>query len=256
MAHDTPAVLLIHYPEDGFSSLVSAKLERRGIRTISIVPGALGSSRLSLQGKAFRVDGVPIAGILFRVAPDAKFSEDFVAGDQSFSDAEVRAVLLAALHLDSILAINRYDPMAWFEGLGWPTWRRRMIAAGVAVSDFKFGSIELHNSPVWHPYAGLQTMPAPGQATARMLGAALTTDVPVHHSLIFGGDSLTGCRSASISAAARMLAKSGIYLAEIVTDQAGNILMVDTLPTISDPAVQIAASDGIVEIYHAHLHRR
>ena len=81
--------------------------------------------------------------MLFRVSPELTFSDEFEVSDQPFCDAEIRAIWLAALNLDSVLAVNKYDAMTWFEGSSWPVWRRKVIHVGIPVSKFLFGDASL-----------------------------------------------------------------------------------------------------------------
>jgi hypothetical protein len=250
------SIVVISHSEDELSALITAILRKQGTRVMHIVPGALGSSQISLQGDVFLIDGWPISGVLFRASPESIFSDEFEASDQSFCDAEIRAVWLAALNLDVILAVNKYDAMTWFEGLGWPIWRRRLIDAGIPVSKFLFGDTTLQTLRVWYPYTRQEGRPVPGDNTRRILGSALTVSTSIQNSLIIGKDIVAGRQAHSIQAAADLLADSGISIAEITTDVNDNILTVNTLPTISNVQIGNMVSHRVAEMFHAHLHSR
>lgn len=250
-----PGILVINHPEDRLSNSIVTILQTQGIRVLQIVPGALGSKQISLQGDLLCIDGDPVKGILFRVPPQSAFSDDFAINDQSFCDAEIRAVLLAALNLESMLAINKYDATTWFEGIGWPTWRRKLIAAGIPVTEFQFGDSDLNGRHVWYPYASLEAKLAPGHHSRKILGSALTEGTPLQTSLIIGGEILTGKQSPSMLATAEFLTNSGACLAEVATDMDDRVVTINTLPLISDVEVNTIVSLRISEMFHAHLHR-
>jgi hypothetical protein len=174
--------------------------------------------------------------------------------DQPFCDAEIRAIWLAALNLDSILAVNKYDAVAWFEGLNWPVWRRKLIHAGIPVSKFWFGDTTLRTSCVWYPYTSQEARPAPGYHAKRVLGSALTESTLIQKSLIIGKDIVAGKQTRSILSTAELLADAGVCIAEVATDAYDNIVTVNTQPTISDVHIENLVSYQIAEMYHAHLH--
>lgn len=256
MAENARSVVVISHSEDKLSSLITAILHTQGIRVLSILPGSLGSRQISLQGDLLCIDSWPIGGVLFRVSPESTFSDEFEVSDQPFCDAEIRAIWLAAINLDSVLAVNKYDAMTWFEGLGWPVWRRKVIHVGIPVSKFLFGDASLQTSHVWYPYTSQQARPVPGYHTKRVLGSALTESTSVQNSLIVGKDIVAGKQTRSIRATAELLADAGIWIAEIATDFNDNILTVNTLPTIYDIPIENLVSQRIAEMFHAHLHSR
>jgi hypothetical protein len=254
VAANTPSILVISHPQDKLSDLITANLYTQGVRTLHFSPGALGSRQISLQRDFLCIDGLPIYGMLLRVSPESTFSDDYEINDQSFCNAEIRAILLAALNLDSMLAVNKYDAMTWFEGLNWPTWRRRLIHADIPVSEFLFGDTTSQTSRVWHPYTSREAMPVPGYHVKRILGSALAESVSAQSSLMIAKEIIAGKRAPSIFATAELLANSGVCIAEIVSDINNNILTVNTLPTISDVCIENIISDRIMEMFHAHLH--
>lgn len=248
------SILVINHPEDRLSNSIATILQTQGVRVLQILPGALGSKEISLQGDLFCIESEPIRGILFRVPPQSTFSDDFAASDQSFCDAEIRAILLAALNLESMLAINKYDAMTWFEGIGWPTWRRKLIAAGIPVVEFQFGDSDLNGRHVWYPYASLEARLAPGNHSRKMLGSALTEKNPSQTSLIVGREIITGKQSPSILATAELLTNAGACIAEVATDIDDRVVTINTLPSISDVEINDMVSLKISEIFHAHLY--
>lgn len=248
------SILVINHTEDRLSNSIATILQTQGVRVLPILPGVLGSKQIRLQGDFFCIEGEPVRGILFRVPPQSTFSNEFAANDQSFCDAEIRAILLAALNLESMLAINKYDAVTWFEGIGWPTWRRKLIAAGIPVAEFQFGDSDLNGRHVWYPYASLEARLAPGHHSRKMLGSALTERNPLQTSLIVGREIITGRQSPSILATAELLTSLGAGIAEVATDTDDRVVTINTLPLISDVEINDIVSLKISEMFHAHLH--
>jgi hypothetical protein len=250
-----PIIVAVGGASDPLVMAVVAECEGRGIALRRVAPGCLGDLRVELRGETFRVDGCPVGGILFRSPPDASFCEGFAAADRVFCDVEVRAIWLAAFHLDSILAINRYDAAAWFEGAGWPVWRPRLLAAGRGVAPFWVGGAQGATGWSWYPYGECQPRPAPGRAARGMLGAALTPDIARRESLVVGGEVVAGRTSPAVAATAAILADAGIRIAGVVTDEHDRVLVVDTQPAFAAIAARHAAR-LLCRWYDEHLHRR
>ncbi len=248
-----PCVVIVCEDSDLLASHVQAHLTAQGDPVVKIRPGILGSLAIRLHDEHFWVAGQRVGGILFRSHPDATFSADFQPADRAFCDAEVRAVWLAAMHLDSVCAINRYDAAAWFEGAYWPVWRRRLIARGIPVSSFDCG--ESGAGEWWYPYRSDQPQPPPGPTARRMLGASVSSASPAQRTLAVNGEILAGDGPAGVVAAIEALAESGTRLVEVITDRAERVLAVDVQPLIADPALAELASKRLGAIYHAHLHR-
>jgi hypothetical protein len=192
--------------------------------------------------------------ILFRAFPDSTFSVGFDAEDQPFCNSEIGAAWLAALNLDSVLAVNRYDATAWFEGLGWPVWRRWLAAAGVPLSPFAFGDAGAEDLDGWHPYATGLREALPPASTRRILGAAFTASLSAATVLAVAGVPPRDEMSAAIREAARVLDACGLRIAEIGADAEGRVLAVNPQPSISDEALSPVVR-RLAELYHAHLHR-
>lgn len=247
-------VVIVAECNDLLASRVKTQLIAQGIPVAEARPGDLGSLTVHLQNEGFWVKGQRVGGILFRSPPDASFSADFQPADRAFCDTEVRAVWLAAMHLDSVCAINRYDAAAWFEGAFWPVWRRTLIARGVPVSPFDCD--DRVAGEWWYPYRSYQPQPPPGPTARRLLGASVSSTLPAERTLAVNGEILAGERLANTVAAIETLAEAGIRLVEVITDRAGRVLAVATQPFITDPALAELISERLGAIYHAHLHRR
>jgi len=247
-------VVIVAERGDLLAALVQNRLEAQGDQVMMVPPGALGGLTVHLADDVFRVEKKRIGGILFRAIPDTTFSDGFEAADRSFCDAEVRALWLAAMHLDPVCALNRYDAAAWFEGPHWPVWRRRLIAGGIPVSPFTFSGDG--SAGWWYPYRSFRPQTPPGPAAGRVLGSATSAAFSAQRTLAVDGEVLSGDGHASALAALRLLTKAGIRLAEVCTDSDGRVLTVDTLPLLADPSLAAEVSDRVAGIYHDHLHRR
>lgn len=169
---ESPCFVAVSSPADTLAGAIIANLQATGGRPCAVEPAALGDLSLSLLGDTLTIDGKPVAGILFRSFPDTSFSNGFRADDQSFCDSEIGATWLAALQLESVFAVNRYEADIWFDALRWPCWRRRLVEAGIVVSEFAFGDVETEDAYFWHPYAVITAETAPDRATRRVLGSA------------------------------------------------------------------------------------
>jgi hypothetical protein len=255
-----PGAVIVGDRSDVLSRTVAEALRSRGHAVRCLAPGGLGDARVRLVGPSFWVDERPVGAILFRARPDAAFAEGFAPSDRRFADAEVGATWLAALHLDSVVAVNRYGPAAWYDGAGWPVWRRLLVEAGVAVSPFAFGAGPEDAGGIealrWHPYSGLSPRPVPGERARRALGAAVTRRVRHRSSVVACGEVVAGEPSGAVLDASAVLDADGVRLAEVVTDAGGDVLTVDARPALADPHAAARAAHRLVELYDAHLRRR
>jgi hypothetical protein len=254
-------ILFVAYDHDALSEAITERLRGTGAAVRRISPPELNDLRVCLEGDLFFADGQRVGGVLFRCRADAHFSRNFTGPDSPFADAEARALWLAALHLESVKAINRHDAVTWFDDSSWTVWRRRFAEAGVSISPFTFGNQPPCDSRFWQPHRGGRLRPEPEPALQRVLGAALTPSKPAETHLLVLGEPLSdepGTLEAlpSLHAAGRVLARNGIGLAELTTDDEGNVLSVETVPVVEDPVRLERASDLIAESYLAHLHLR
>ena len=247
-------VVIVAENDDLLAANLKNRLIAQGDQVLAIPPGSLGSLAVCLEDERFRIAGQSVGGILFRTPPDATFSDGFQAGDRRFCDVEMRALWLAALQLDSVFTINRYDATVWFEGLHWPIWRRYLLAGGIPVSPFTFGGNV--SSGWWYPYRSKRAQPLPGPATRRLLGTAVSGCSGVQSSLAVNGETVTGEKLSSVRATVELLTGLGIGFAEIFTDANERVLAIDTQPRISDLSLAELTSSRLATTYYEHLHRR
>ena len=251
-------VAVVAHENDMLAAHTAAELELGGVPVLCLRPSELAGATTTLDGDRFVVDGCAVGGILFRAHPDEKLEAGFAPEDSSFCNAELRAVWLAALHLDDVLAINRYDAVAWYGGIGWQTWRRVLEEVGVELSPLRVGTPEdgEPSDASWYPYALGTPRPAPGLATRRTLSAATTTARAA--SVVRGvcGRTLGDTPSSAMSRAVVELRAAGLELVEVAGDEAGRVLQAGVLPRFEDPAEARAAAHILAERFHDHLHRR
>lgn len=254
MALASPSIAVVRDDSDRLAAVVTHLLRNANIPVIEIRTGTLSSVPVCLSEDIFLLDQQPVAGILFRAYPDASFSEGFEVEDSLFCNAELSATWLAAINLRSVLAINGYDAMAWFEGLRWTIWRQRLLGAGIAVSPFMFGSSPSQQRSMWYTYAGAWIADQGEYGDVhQILGSAISPSQHKQASLIVGGSVTDGEQSAAVSDTAAVLSKYGVTVARICTDEEDRILAVDTLPLLAEQHVIERSARVLVELYHDHL---
>jgi hypothetical protein len=227
------------------------------IRFRSFNSGSLGDLRIQLGNAGLIVEGAPVGGILWRVFPQTNLSASYPLNDQPFCTAEVGATWLAALNLESVLAINRYSPLMWYNQLRWPAFRWLLHKAKITVSSLHFGSSDPKlGAALWLPYlSGRPLTPFDAEVHA-VMGSALTVAQPAHAYILVCGTFLGEDGVGEAEQAARQLDRLGICLAEIRTDHDGKIFSVNPQPSISDPILVDQAAALISNAFHAHLHHR
>ena len=251
-----PCIVVVAEKADPLARAVVADLPDRGDRVLYVAPADLGSFPVMFGKGIFFARGCVVCGILFRASYDNAFTVDFAEEDQHFSAAEFGALWLTALNCESVLAINRYDAEAWFEGYGWTVWRRRLIKEGIPVSPFSFGEDCTGGPRFWLPYTNTLIRPAPGGMSRRTLGTALTGSKVKQTSLVVCGRVIAGERYPCVVDTMDMLRDEGVRIAEIATDSEERVLFLNTRPAFTDTGLTDQAATLIVEMFHAHLHLR
>ena len=213
---------------DGVALATAEALGGEGIPVLSLPGHQLADLHVSLGPTSFRVEGCRIGAVLLRQPVAAFAPVSFVAEDWAFVAAEVAAIWLAATQLEPVLAINRLDAEAWYEGGQWPVWRRRLRRASVALSPLSFG--DAPSNSYWRPYLDGHDRPAPNRATRRALGTALADDQVAGATLFVGGDAMGGSPPPAVATAARLLQRSGVQLSSISHDARERVVAVDPFP--------------------------
>jgi hypothetical protein len=194
---------------------------------------------------------------MWRVFPQTNLSATYSLDDQPFCTAEVGAAWLAALNLESVLAINRYSPLMWYNQLCWPVFRWLLHKAMITVSSFHFGGSDPKlGATQWLPYLSARPLTALDGEVHAVMGSALTVAEPAHAYTLVCGTFLGEDGVGQAKQAARQLDRLGICLAEICTDHDGKIFSVNPHPSISDPILVEQAAALISNAFHEHLHHR
>lgn len=260
MSRPPAAVAVVAGSGDGLGEAVARALEERGRPVVRAEPDRLAELPATLADGTFRLDGRPVGAILFRAPPNAAFSDGFVDEDRGFCDAEARAVWLAAMHLGDVLALNRLPPWAWFGSAGWADWRRAMAAAHVPVAPFTFGAPaddSGRRSPgYWYTYGGTRPQPAPGAATRRALGAALTAEPRAHTCLAVCGRVVAGDPPPAGGELVERLRGLGLEIVSLSADLQGRVLALDPLPSIRQGGAVERAATLLEKRIDAHLRGR
>jgi len=249
-------VAIVSNETEQLSKYVENALIERTIPVIRLTPGDLGDLQTSLQEEVFKIKGLQIRGLFFRVPTHSAFCLSFILEDQPFCDAEVRAAWLAACHLDSVLAINRYDAAAWFEGASWPIWRRKLIKARIPVSPFEMGDINSTDSWSWYPYGSCIPRSAPTRTIRRIFGTALTQRNQKNACLIVYNEVFSGKVNKVVLETYKLLETNGVCIAEISTDYEDNVICVNTQPKIDDDVIAEQVAQLIAGKLYEHLYRR
>jgi hypothetical protein len=248
-----PCLVIVDTANQPLGMLLASELQERGATVQVVSPLTLGQLRVALTGDTFCVNDTPVAGIFSLTLPHGFFSGAFVEEDRSFCNVEIGAVWLAACHLESVLAINRYDAAGWFDRLSWPLWHRTLSKAGVTASPFSVGDVCTDNAHQWYPYGSGVPHPAPAQSARRVLGSAITRSQQKQVSLVVCEEVICGAVTPELIRTAKLLAKSGVRIAAITTDVSGCILAVNVRPVIFADDLLRRAADLLVREYDAHL---
>ena len=243
--------LIVGAAGDSLTRDLPAALARRGWSAQTLAPERLSDLQLTLDCERLVADGERVSAIVFRAATNAPFSASFDAEDHAFCDAETRAIWLGALNLPGLACFNRLDAIAWFETEHWAVWRRVLARAGVPLARCELGYAREDASRVWVPFSICSPQPDPGETIARAGGIARFREQRFTSTLIACGRVIDGPASGAIDAAIFALAKAGVQLAEIVSDERGEIAWVDTapreLPESAGARVVEALADAIAE---------
>ena len=249
-------IVLVSNEGDLLSKSLTHRLQRKNVIVHNFSPHDLGNLDVSLSDRYFSIGGNTIQGIFFRISPDSHFSSDFVKEDQQFCDAETRAVWLSALNLESIVTINRYDAVAWFQGIEWDTWRNKIIESEINVSSFVFGDNPTMEGGCWYPYSSSIARDIPGKTTRKILGCALSYSSQIQSNLVVCNHVITGNANVSVSSSSKMLERIGIQLAEITTDVDEHVVTINTIPKISNKKILKEVSEILVGVFLENMHSR
>jgi hypothetical protein len=238
---------------DRLAVVTSAALRSTGVEVVDVPGHQLADAPVSLRRNGFSVHGRPIAGMLLCEPVGTAAPHGFAGPDWSFVLAELGATWLAAANLDGMLAINRLDAEAWYEGGQWPVWQRRLGATPVELSPLRVGASAA--GARWRPYTGGADRPAPAEAVRRALGTALTDEPIAGAALFVCGEPVGPAGPGGLTDAAALLRGSGLELVSIAHDAEGRVATVDPYPAVAEDIVAPVAA-RLAGAFHDHLRRR
>ena len=250
-----PEVLFIGSRDDPLLVALDSACHRRAVPITHVPQASLAHAWFVLDDQCLQINGRYVGGIVMRGRPDALMSESFVVEDRGFVDSEMRALLLGAMELESVLAVNQYDPQVWFQGVEWVIWRDRMRDSNVPVVPLAFGDVPAAESSRWKPFHGKRVKPPLNQAARRSMGSAMTVESPLRRAVVACGRIIDGDDHPTYRTAAEVLRARGVVLAEVSIDTEGRLCHVDTTPVEMSPRAIECASDMLSEFFDAHLRR-
>lgn len=236
---------------DRLARAATDRIREAGVEVLALTGAELADVTVRLHAHEFVVEGRAVRGVLLREPIGAALPAGFAADDWSFVAAEVAATWLAATHLPGLLAVNRLDAEAWFEGGQWPVWRRR-LRGSVDLSFLRFGDSDASR---WRPYVGGGDRPTPSAAVRRSLGTALANEAVAGSTLFVIGEALGGYPPRPVLEAAQRLRASGLELAAISHDAHGRVVAVDPFPAVPDDLLE-PATHRLAQAFGDHLRRR
>lgn len=231
---------------DGLAAALARELATRGRQVLHLAGRSLVDAVLSIRGERLSVNDLPVDGVAFLAPPTSLARGLLEPSDDAFVAAEARALWLAALQLESVTVVNRYDADAWFRGAGWPVWRSRLRAAGVPVCPLAVGGAG-RGDWSWLPWTSVRPRAMDSAAGFFMAAAAVSAAVPSQHLIVRGRSMGRGTPLPPRLAAA--LSAHGIELAEVWLDAKGRVVAVDPAPAPADPDVVAAAADLLADVF-------
>ena len=234
---------------DQLAVATAETLRKAGIEVLELRGDQVADVGVLLSPGSFHLDGRPIAATLLREPIGAVAPATFAVEDWGFVSAELAATWLASTHLDGMLAVNRLDAEAWFEGGQWPVWRRR-LRPYVELSPLSFGTSA--SGSHWLPYLDAGLRPAPGDAVRRTLGTALSQVAVAGSALFVGGEAIGDKAPSPVSRAAEVLRTAGVELVSISHDRDGRVVAVDPYPSVPPDLVEPTAC-RLAGVFRDHL---
>lgn len=249
-------LLLIGSAADETSQGACERLEGLGSAWRSLAPEELASACVTLSSDGARLDGEPVAGVIFLGRPSAGLSDAFAESDQGFADHETRALWVALLSHPNVWTVNRADTDLWFTHSEWPIWRRRLQAAGVTVAPLTAGGEPGDEDAGWLPYTGGGVGPLPPAGVGPFLGAAYATEPEATVAFWCCGRRLGGEPTPTEAALAWTMAEHDCRYFAATLDSLGRVLRLTIFPEIDSPVLAAEAGRLLAEEAHAHCYRR
>ena len=249
------AVVIVAGPADALAAEVRDVLTARGVRTRSYTPGALGTVDVSLTQR-FCADDVDVAAILWRVSPEMSLADSFQPVDRTFASAETAATWIAALSLDEVRVINRFDGQAWYSGLRSHYWRDRLAGAGVELTPTTVGDESVPADWRWSPYTTGEPCDPPDPVVRRVLACACHEDFALHTFTVIAGEVVPARPPRNVIRTVELLDSWGVALATVDADDHGRVHRVCVLPRFEDRATLQTIAIRLAEELYAHCAAR
>ena len=249
-------IWIVSKKNDQLSNYIIERLRDLNTPFLQTDPRRVSDLNLSLIDEKFYIERKLIKGIFLRAGPDSFYNNSFINQDSAFCNSEIGALLLAAVNLESILAINKCDAQLWFDKSTWTVWRNRFLQNDIKVANFKFGESEFEKSTYWLPYNGTVIRESPEYEIRRELGAAVTDVPPSFKFLQIGKEILGNHCNVDVKDLTDFIINQGTFVSELLTDSEGNIISINTLPVIKSKNTLIKVSNLIAkEFYDFMLNR-
>ncbi len=232
---------------DGVAAEVGRAAARRGASVTWHAPADLAARQVALQDTSCVVDGAPLTAVLWRVSPDMNLADGFTEADRRFATNETAATWIAALQLESIAAVNRFDAQAWYSGLRAQYWCDRLRAAGVRVAPACAGDADVAPHWRWHPYTADGDCDLPGRPARASMATACREPFPLSRHVSLFGTVPPSSAHPNVERAARLLFDWGIGLATIGSDIFGRVHDVRVLPVLDDTPLLAHVAERLTE---------
>jgi hypothetical protein len=195
---------------------------------------------------------------IFLPSPLTRFIVDFDAADRDFCDAEVRAVWLAIINMDSVATVTRWSPEEWTSLGEWAIWRRRLIEADVPVTPMSFGAVATEDASAerWLPFSSATTHSIPGKLARGSLAPAIARCGVGASAIWCCGEIVAGPDLEPVRRAAAVVAEHRIGLAAITLDDQHRVLACTSRPEIRIPAHAHRIGARIAERLHDDVSHR
>jgi hypothetical protein len=216
-----------------------------------VSPSSLATLRVACDADMCTVDGKRVSTVVFRARPSLMVAPGFTESDASFAAAELRATWAHILSMPGMVAVNRATADSWFSGSEWAVWRRRLQARGVLMAPRNIG--RPYADGWWVRWTGGQER-APDAPVAERLGTATIERGTLTRALCCAGEVWSEAEGAAPLGVARALLEEGLVLSEVVLDESGRLVGLETTPAVA-PAQARDVASSLARWIDAALHR-
>lgn len=251
-----PFVVVVSQRQDAIAAAAAARLQGLGASVRLCAPSKVALLNVELTDCVFRLAGVSVAAVLWRVPPGTHLSDDVASADQGFSDAEAAATWIAAMQLPTIFAVNQLDAETWYGSVGWPHWRARLGSAAVPLTPMAFGDGAVPDDWTWSPYTAQYDCELPQAVVRASMATASHRKTMLESTIAVCGKVVSGAVTADIRRAAALLDTWGVRLAAIGSDASGRIHHVDPFPIVTDASLVEEVSRRLADCVYDNCRNR